>query len=71
MATNAEILAALKTLALTQATGGGVESYILPDGTSIRITPATDLKKLIAEYEGDAEAEAGASRFRLARLRPA
>lgn len=71
MATNAEILAALRTAALTQAAGGLVESYILPDGTSIRITPATDLQGLIAQYEGLAEADAGSSRFRLARLRPA
>ncbi len=71
MATNAEILAALRTAALAQAAGGMVESYTLPDGTQIRVSPATDLKKLIADYEGEAEADAGSSRFRLARLRPA
>jgi len=65
----AAVLAQLQTLQLANLVGGGIEQYSLADGTTIRLTSATDIAKLIEEYERKAAEESQGSLCTRARLR--
>lgn len=66
---DADLLSKIRNAIEAKISGGGVESYVLPDGTNIRTTPLEQLRAYEKGLVQQIQAESTTRAFRLADLR--